>query len=37
MITALDKNGKGAPWDQIVDDVKRLGLDKAALEEVTKG
>ena len=35
VITALDKNGKGAPWDQIVDEVKRLGLDKAALEEVT--
>ncbi len=35
LITALDKNGKGAPWDQIVDEVKRLGLDKAQLEEVT--
>jgi len=35
LITALDKNGKGAPWDQIVDEVKRLGLDKTALEEVT--
>jgi len=35
LITALDKNGKGAPWDQIVDEVKRLGLDKTSLEEVT--
>jgi hypothetical protein len=35
LITALDKNGKGAPWDQIVDEVKRLGLDKTQLEEVT--
>ncbi len=35
LITALDKNGKGAPWDQIVDEVKSLGLDKTSLEEVT--
>ncbi|MDD1743269.1 MAG: glycerol dehydrogenase [Methanomassiliicoccales archaeon] len=35
LITALDKNGKGAPWDQIVDEVKKVGLDKAQLEEVT--
>ena len=35
LIAVLDKNGKGAPWDQIVDEVKRLGLDKTALEEVT--
>jgi RPA family protein len=35
LIAALDKNGKGAPWDQIVDEVKRLGLDKTSLEEVT--
>jgi len=35
LITALDKGGKGAPWDQIVDEVKKLGLDKTALEEVT--
>ncbi len=35
LITVLDKSGKGAPWDQIVDEVKKLGLDKTSLEEVT--
>ena len=35
IITKLDKTGKGAPWDEIVDEVKRMGLDKTALEEVT--
>ncbi|MCU0860968.1 MAG: glycerol dehydrogenase [Methanomassiliicoccales archaeon] len=35
IITRLDKTGKGAAWDEIVDEVRRIGLDKTALEEVT--
>lgn len=34
IITRLDKSGKGAAWDEIVDEVRRIGLDKTALEEV---
>jgi hypothetical protein len=35
IITKLDKTGKGAAWDDIVDEVKSLGMDRTALEEVT--
>ena len=35
IITKLDKTGKGAAWDDIVNEVKSLGMDRTALEEVT--
>lgn len=35
IITKLDKAGKGAPWDEIVEEVKRLGMDRTVLEEIT--
>jgi DNA replicative helicase MCM subunit Mcm2 (Cdc46/Mcm family) len=35
IITKLDKSGKGAAWDEIVEEVKRLGMDRTVLEEVT--
>jgi len=35
IIQKLDKGGKGAPWDEIVDEVGKLGMDKIVLEEVT--
>jgi len=35
VITSLDKAGKGASWDEIVDEVKKLGIDKTELEELT--
>jgi RPA family protein len=34
-IQKLDKGGKGAPWDEIVEEVRKLGMDKTALEETT--
>ncbi len=35
IITRLDKSGKGAPWDEIVDEVKKLNIDRTELEEIT--
>jgi len=35
IISKLDKGGKGAAWDEIVDEVAKVGMDKGALEEVT--
>jgi RPA family protein len=35
IIDHLDKAGKGAPWDEIVDETMKLGIDKQALEEIT--
>lgn len=35
IITRLDRSGKGAAWDDIVEEVKRIGMDRTALEEVT--
>ena len=35
IITKLDAAGKGAPWDEIVEEVKKLGMDRTSLEEVT--
>jgi len=35
IITNLDKAGKGASWDEIVDEVKKIGIDKTELEELT--
>ena len=34
-ITALDRSGKGASWDEVVDEVKKAGIDKTELEEIT--
>lgn len=35
IIQRLDKAGKGAPWDEIVEEVRKLGMDKTVLEETT--
>ena len=35
VIQKLDKGGKGAPWDEIVEEVSKLGMDKTVLEETT--
>jgi len=34
-ITTLDRSGKGASWDEVVDEVKKAGIDKTELEEIT--
>lgn len=35
IITKLDKSGKGAAWDDIIEEVKRIGMDRTELEEIT--
>jgi hypothetical protein len=35
IIDRLDKKGKGAPWDEIVEEAKKEGIEKNELEEIT--
>ncbi|MCJ7516697.1 MAG: glycerol dehydrogenase [Methanomassiliicoccales archaeon] len=35
IIDKLDKKGKGAPWDEIVEETGKSGIDKSELEELT--
>lgn len=35
IIDRLDSSGKGAPWDEILDDAEREGIDRTELEEIT--
>lgn len=35
IVSALDRDNKGAPWDEIVGAAKKKGLSKESLEEVT--
>ena len=37
VIGALDQDGKGAPWDGILDGAKKAGLTKEGLEEAING
>jgi RPA family protein len=35
IIDRLDSSGKGAPWDEILDDAESEGIDRTELEEIT--
>lgn len=35
IIDRLDKKGKGAPWDEIVEEARKEGIEKNELEEIT--
>lgn len=35
IIESLDKNGKGAPWDEILDKARKEGIKREELEEIT--
>ncbi|MDH7508197.1 MAG: glycerol dehydrogenase [Methanomassiliicoccales archaeon] len=35
IIDRLDKKGKGAPWDEIVEEARKEGIEKDELEEIT--
>lgn len=35
IIDRLDSSGKGAPWDEILDDAEKEGIDRTELEEIT--
>ncbi|MFQ5837300.1 MAG: RPA family protein [Thermoplasmata archaeon] len=35
IVSSLDRNGKGASWDEIVEAAKKKGLSKEGLEEMT--
>lgn len=35
IIDSLDKKGKGAPWDEIVEEARKAGIAKSELEELT--
>lgn len=35
IIDGLDKKGKGAPWDEIVEEARKVGIAKSELEELT--